>query len=344
MFKKKRRRAGAAFSATADAVEATGSAAGATGGGPKDDDGGALVTSDQVARAGGAATRGTAQTSKKAKKAVVGHSHTSSKSAAPATYGGGAFAMNELAGSDADKLQAATAAAAAAADSDTATVNSVLAKSRARAGKYGPFKAPTNLRSTVRIDYAQDVCKDYKETGYCGYGDNCIYMHDRGNYKTGDQLDKEWDLAQAKKARDMSSGGGAGGGAVDGDAGAGDGPVSKLPFACHICREEFTRPVVTLCDHYFCQKCAFANYAKSKRCAVCNVQTKGVFNAPGELFNRHLAKAAKAKAEKEAKDAKAAKDAKEAKDEEDANDEEDAKTKGNDDDASANKAEDANTV
>ena len=24
--------------------------------------------------------------------------------------------------------------------------------------------------------------KDYKQTGYCGYGDACKFMHDRGDY------------------------------------------------------------------------------------------------------------------------------------------------------------------
>ena len=36
--------------------------------------------------------------------------------------------------------------------------------------KYGPIRAPAYLRSTVRWDYQPDICKDYKETGYCGFG------------------------------------------------------------------------------------------------------------------------------------------------------------------------------
>ncbi|KAJ3621768.1 hypothetical protein Zmor_004529 [Zophobas morio] len=51
----------------------------------------------------------------------------------------------------------------------------------------------TNIRATIRWDYAPDVCKDYKETGYCGFGDTCKFMHDRGDYKMGWQLDKEYD-------------------------------------------------------------------------------------------------------------------------------------------------------
>ncbi len=45
----------------------------------------------------------------------------------------------------------------------------------------GPLRAPTNMRATVRWDYQPDICKDYKETGFCGYGDNCKFMHDRSD-------------------------------------------------------------------------------------------------------------------------------------------------------------------
>lgn len=34
----------------------------------------------------------------------------------------------------------------------------------------GPMRAPANIRSTVRWDYQPDICKDYKETGFCGFG------------------------------------------------------------------------------------------------------------------------------------------------------------------------------
>ena len=37
-----------------------------------------------------------------------------------------------------------------------------------------------------------DICKDYKETGFCGYGDSCKFLHDRGDYKSGWQLEREW--------------------------------------------------------------------------------------------------------------------------------------------------------
>ncbi|KAL2933112.1 Zinc finger CCCH domain-containing protein 15 [Bienertia sinuspersici] len=30
------------------------------------------------------------------------------------------------------------------------------------------------------IGFQIDVCKDFKETGYCGYGDSCNFIHDRG--------------------------------------------------------------------------------------------------------------------------------------------------------------------
>ena len=36
----------------------------------------------------------------------------------------------------------------------------------------GPLRAPAHLRATVRWDYQPDICKDYKETGMCGFGGN----------------------------------------------------------------------------------------------------------------------------------------------------------------------------
>lgn len=46
------------------------------------------------------------------------------------------------------------------------------------------------MRMTVRFDYQPDICKDYKETGFCGYGDACKFVHDRGDYKSGWELDR----------------------------------------------------------------------------------------------------------------------------------------------------------
>lgn len=38
------------------------------------------------------------------------------------------------------------------------------------ANKKGPIRAPMFLRATTRWDYQPDICKDYKETGTCGFG------------------------------------------------------------------------------------------------------------------------------------------------------------------------------
>jgi hypothetical protein len=57
------------------------------------------------------------------------------------------------------------------------------------------------------MDYQPDICKDYKETGYCGFGDSCKFMHDRGDYKSGWQLEREWKEEQtAKQKRLMGQG------------------------------------------------------------------------------------------------------------------------------------------
>eukprot|EP01084_Bolivina_argentea_P049333 90745_1 len=49
----------------------------------------------------------------------------------------------------------------------------------------GPQRAPDNVKITCRFDYQPDICKDWKETGVCGYGQSCKFLHDRGDYKAG---------------------------------------------------------------------------------------------------------------------------------------------------------------
>ncbi|XP_017144327.1 E3 ubiquitin-protein ligase RNF113A [Drosophila miranda] len=140
----------------------------------------------------------------------------------------------------------------------------------------GPIRAPAHLRATVRWDYQPDICKDYKETGYCGFGDSCKFLHDRSDYKAGWQLEADH---EAQRRGDCES---------DGDDGKYEihSDEESLPFKCHICRQSFVNPVVTKCKHYFCEKCALAQYKKSQRCIICSQQTNGIFNPAKELIER----------------------------------------------------------
>ncbi|KAJ2398221.1 RNA-splicing factor [Coemansia sp. RSA 2603] len=147
----------------------------------------------------------------------------------------------------------------------------------------GPFKAPTNVRSTSVFDYQPNVCKDYKETGYCGYGDSCIFLHDRGTYKTGWQLEKEFEEAQAGVQRDNSKLW-----KIDDEESANSSKTNdeELPFACLICRSPFKQPVVTKCQHYFCEACALQNYKKTPKCYACGAATNGIFKPAKNIATR----------------------------------------------------------
>ena len=134
----------------------------------------------------------------------------------------------------------------------------------------GPLLAPTNVRSSVRMDYQPDICTDYKKTGYCGYGDSCVFMHDRSEYKGSWQVEKEWLKEQEDKAKALEDGGEAKEEDEDEDNSKHRRPAIALssavlthgraplvPFACLICERRFTflsNAVVTPCEHYFCEK------------------------------------------------------------------------------------------
>jgi len=132
----------------------------------------------------------------------------------------------------------------------------------------GPVRSNNSTIRTVTItDYQPDVCKDYKETGFCGFGDTCKFLHDRGTYLAGWQLDKLAANPQ-KQAEDPSG--------SDSD--------DDLPFACLIGRHPFTDPVVTRCGHYFCSSCAIKRFAKTPKCAACGAPTGGIFNRADKVM------------------------------------------------------------
>ncbi len=173
----------------------------------------------------------------------------------------------------------------------------------------GPQKAPANLQPTVRWDYAPDICKDWKETGVCGYGQSCKFLHDRSDYKHGWQVENDYQKFMKKKQAEMAKkhsgmvksrdveesegeesdyeihsddsegeeGGGGGEDKVDDDG---------LPFACYICRERFKNPIITKCGHYFCEGCAMDQFRKTPACAVCSANTEGQFQTADKLVRK----------------------------------------------------------
>ncbi|ETS82071.1 Pre-mRNA-splicing factor cwc24 [Pestalotiopsis fici W106-1] len=150
----------------------------------------------------------------------------------------------------------------------------------------GPIKAATNIRTITVTDFAPDVCKDYKQTGFCGFGDNCKFLHAREDYKQGWQLDRDWEnVTKGKKNmggtvvasadRDQTS--------KDDDDAVQAALLEKIPFACIICKKDYRSPIKTRCGHYFCEPCALQRYRKDPSCAACGAGTNGVFNAAKEL-------------------------------------------------------------
>ncbi|KXX82592.1 Pre-mRNA-splicing factor cwc-24 [Madurella mycetomatis] len=158
-----------------------------------------------------------------------------------------------------------------------------------RGGAVGPVKAPTNIRTITITDMAPDVCKDYKKTGFCGFGDNCKFLHAREDYAYGWQLDQEWEkVTKGKKVLAgtvVTSAERKATGKKDDeeDDEVEAAMLEKIPFACIICNGPYKSPIVTRCGHYFCEGCALKRYRKDPGCAACGAGTNGVFNAAKRL-------------------------------------------------------------
>ncbi|CAH8458578.1 unnamed protein product [Heterobilharzia americana] len=157
--------------------------------------------------------------------------------------------------------------------------DTVMGNASSGFNRKGPMRAPANLRATVRWDYQPDICKDYKETGFCSFGDSCKFLHDRSDYKHGWQIEQE--LAEGVYG-------------IDGEDNryeithnsSGDEVAEDIPLVCMICRKDFKDPVVTICKHYFCSDCALKRYKKTARCYACTTDTKGFFKFAKNLLAR----------------------------------------------------------
>jgi RING finger protein 113A len=123
------------------------------------------------------------------------------------------------------------------------------------------------------------------ETGYCGFGDTCKFLHDRGTYLQGWQLDKV-----SSKSNFITFATRAGLEKKREDTDSDDSEVEDIPFACLICRKPYTDPIVTKCGHYFCQACAIKKYAKNPKCTACGAPTNGIFNKADKIIARAKAK------------------------------------------------------
>eukprot|EP00892_Ulva_mutabilis_P009044 jgi/Ulvmu1/6511/UM003_0144.1 len=153
---------------------------------------------------------------------------------------------------------------------------------------HGPQRVSQFVRTTIRIDYQPDVCKDYKETGFCSYGDSCKFLHDRGDYKSGWELERDWQAQQKAKREKIQQR------LVEGrdpeESTEEEDDEEELPFACYICRRNWpdcpTEPVRTVCLHYFCEACALEHHAKDPTCAVCDKQTHGTFNIADDIVQK----------------------------------------------------------
>lgn len=149
----------------------------------------------------------------------------------------------------------------------------------------GPIKAPTNIRTITVTDFAPDVCKDYKQTGFCGFGDSCKFLHAREDYKQGWELDRDWEIGTKGKkvaGKTVATANRTGNAEDDEEVGE-DELLENIPFACIICKEPYKNPIVTKCGHYFCEKCALTRYRKNPSCAACGADTRGVFNGARKL-------------------------------------------------------------
>jgi RING finger protein 113A len=163
--------------------------------------------------------------------------------------------------------------------------------------------AKFGVQSTM--DHKADLCKDYFQFGFCRWGDECIFVHDRSEWKSGNQLDQEYQKSVAQGKLDEEN-------------------IKilkvpeedKLPLLCSLCGKDFPKlddfnidkkssldtsgslpadtqtrlngMVHTVCKHFFHKNCAMQRFAQGNHsCEICGTETKGRFTpALSEMTRR----------------------------------------------------------
>ncbi|KAH3901694.1 U2-type spliceosomal complex subunit CWC24 SCDLUD_001465 [Saccharomycodes ludwigii] len=142
-------------------------------------------------------------------------------------------------------------------------------------------RLPT-IKDKILVDYQPDVCKDFKETGFCGYGDSCKFLHSRDDYIKGlgnaTFTTTKWnsDIMTHKKIKNIDDK------SID--------QKDIVPFKCIICKQKYESPIETNCGHSFCKKC-FLNTIQgndNQKCLICGKDTQGIMKPlrKGHVFKK----------------------------------------------------------
>ena len=165
-------------------------------------------------------------------------------------------------------------------------------------GKFGPVRSLNTAQHSNGIDYNPSRCKDFHESGYCAFGDSCIFIHDRGDYKSGYELDKEWDQKmrakeERRKRRAQKQQSGV---ELDSEEDSTDSEeledyeeemvYKEIDEQCLLCGQDYKLPTLLPCGHIFCDKCAISNYKSHRTCFKCGKITDGIFNDGTKLLKK----------------------------------------------------------
>lgn len=108
------------------------------------------------------------------------------------------------------------------------------------------------------FDYQMNICKDFQKTGFCRYGDECKFVHERDSYDTTNKFMPNYKATSTKilnRSKNSSN----------------KEIAQEDALKCVLCTNNPSSPMRIKCGHLCCEACFLKGCSQNAECSLCHL-------------------------------------------------------------------------